>query len=184
MSSFLGARDFGFLPSAGGGSGGGGQKVCTIVSGTSIVDTSERFGYNSVFYNFAIYDCDNYYAGNLTAVWNPNTGVVQFNETSTNSIGNTAGVSISFTIVGNDVNLVITVPTSSWKISFKKTVLEDCCTIPYISGAFITTEAGNPLLTESLPSQNIVNNLGSFLVDNSGNLIVTSSITSENLITE
>jgi hypothetical protein len=164
-------------------------KLCSIASGTSIIDTSERFGYNAVFYNFTITDCTNYYAGVLTAVWDALTGTITFTETSTSSIGNTSGVSFSFTITGNDVNLVVSVPSALWKFSFTKTVLEDCCTMPYFSGAYIITEDGNSppnerIVTEDLPSQEIINNLGDFLVDNLGNLIATNSITSENLITE
>jgi hypothetical protein len=181
----FGSRNTGFFWGKGGGSGGGGStKICTIANGTSTIDTTDRFGYNAVFYSFSVYDCTNYYAGNLVAVWNPTTGQLEFTETSTSSIGDTSGVSFSFTITANDVNLVITVPSSSWKFSFIKNFLEDCCTSPYLSEAFIITEGGDPIVTEDLPSQEIINNLGDFLVDNLGNLIATNSITSENLITE
>jgi hypothetical protein len=185
MASFLGARDFGFISSGGGGGGNSASgKICSIASGTTTIDTTDRFGYNAVFYSFAVYDCTNYYAGNLVAVWNATTGQLEFTETSTSSIGNTSGVSFSFTITGNDVNLVITVPSSSWKFSYVKNYLEDCCTSPYSPEAFIITEGGDPIVTEDTPSQQIINNLGDFLVDNLGNIIATNSITSENLITE
>ncbi len=185
----FGSRNTGFfLGRSGGGSGGGSTKICTIANGTSTIDTTERFGYNAVFYSFSVYDCTNFYAGNLVAVWNPTTGQIEFTETTTNSIGNTSGVSFNFTITGNDVNLVITVPSSSWKFSYIKNILEDCCTTPYVSGALIITEDGNSppneeIITEG-GSEQIINNLGDFLVDNLGNLISTNFIASQNLITE
>jgi hypothetical protein len=170
---FLGAKDFGFLPS---GSGGGSSvvvitKKCSIPIGTSIVDTSAKLGYNSAFYNYTLYDCTNYVSGTLIAVWNPQTNQIQWSETTTNSIGNTtgyfltdnlgnfivdnlgnfitiAGVSFTFTIVGNAVNLNVIVPTTGWKMTYSKMIFEDCCTTPIVSGAFITTESSEDLITE------------------------------------
>ncbi len=186
----FGRRNTGFFlgKGAGGSGGGGGQKICVIANGTSAVDTTVRIGNNAVFYNFAIYDCTNYYAGTLVAVWS--SGQIEFTETTTSSIGNTAGVSFSFSFVGNTVTLNVTVPSSSWKFSYSKTILPDCCnSTPYVSGAYIITEDGNSppnenIVTEDTPSQDIIDNLGNFLVDNLGNIIATNSITSENLITE
>lgn len=186
MAGFLGAKDFGFLPASTGGGGGGGNttsgKVCMISSGTSTIDTTDRYGYNAVFYQFTITDCTNYYSGNLVAVWNADTGSIEFTETSTSSIGNTAGVSFAFTMPQENVNLRVTVPSNQWKFSYTKTVIEDCCNSPLVSEV-ITTEDDIPIATESLPSQEIISNLGDFLVDNSGNIIVTAEITSEILIT-
>jgi hypothetical protein len=142
-------------------------------------------GYNTVIYNFSITDCTNYYAGTLVAVWNPTTAEIQFTETATSSIGDTSGVSFSFSISGNSVNLIVTVPTSSWKFSYTKSVLQDCCTNPYVSGQRITTEASDPIVTEDYPSEEIITNLGDFLVDNLGNIIITSPQTgNQYLITE
>ena len=161
-----------------GGSGGGGsmsfKKVCSIGTGTNIVDTSPKLGYNSAFYNYTIYDCTNSYSGVIAVNWNASTNQISWNETSTVPIGTIPGpvflvdnlgnfivdnlgnfivvtqpVSITFTIVGNDVNLILYANNSNWKISLSKILLEDCCTSPYISSANIVTQSNQQLLTEN-----------------------------------
>jgi hypothetical protein len=145
MAGFNSTGTFGFS----GGSGFGypsPTKICTIASGTSVIDTSPRFGFNSAFYQFSVTDCTNYYAGNFVAVWDATTGQVQFTETSTSSIGSTTGVSLSFECDTDTANLIITVPTADWKFTFVKTILTDCCTD---NVEFLITEIGDYLITES-----------------------------------
>lgn len=158
MSGFNGNTSFGF--GSGGGTSGGGTsivtsgKICSIASGTSIIDTIPVLGYNSAFINYSLYDCTNYVAGQLTIVWNPTTGQFQFNNVTTNDVGSTAGASLSVSIIGNSVNIIATVPNANWKYSYYKVVNADCCTVPIDSALFITTENGLDLTTE----------LGEFLV--------------------
>jgi len=145
----LGNTNLGFSGSGGGGgSSPSSIKVCSIVSGQT-VDTTPRFGNNSVFYNFSISDCTNSYAGTLIANWQAASGLIQFNEINTNSIGDTTGVSFDFTVVGSVVNLIVNTPTSGWKMSYVKNVLQDCCSVPYTSGAMLITNSGNLITTES-----------------------------------
>lgn len=151
MAGFNSTGTFGFT----GGGGGGGStptQVCSIASGTSTIDTTDIVGNNAVFYNFSVTDCTNYYAGNLVAVWD-SLGNIQFTETATPSIGSTAGVSFTFTSDPSNINLVITVPSGDWKVTFTKTTLTDCCSAPVFfltteSGDYITTESGIYLITE------------------------------------
>ena len=132
-----------------GGGGGTSSKVCAITSGGDIIDTNDKIGFNSVFYNYSVYDCSNYVAGTLIAVWNPQSNAVEFSNTTTSSIGNTDAVTFAFQSVGNSINLVMYAPDNTWKYSFRKITLDDCCTVPYISGAFILTQSGSELITES-----------------------------------
>lgn len=177
MASF-GNTNQGFGGTGGSGGGGGGsisfKKVCTIGTGTNIVDTSPKLGYNSAFYNYTVSDCTNSYSGAIAVNWNGSTNQISWNETSTIPIGTIPGptylvdnlgnfvvdnlgnfivvyqpISIVFQIVGNDVNMILYTNNSGWKISISKILLEDCCTSPYVALANITTQNNEPLLTES-----------------------------------
>ncbi len=171
-------QGFGGTGGSGGGGGGGGsisfKKLCSIPAGFSVIDISPKLGYNSAFYNYTIYDCTNSYSGVIAVNWNPSTNQISWNETSTVPIGvipsgsflvdnlgnfivdnlgnfivTTQPVALSFTIVGNDVNLVLYANNTSWKASLSKILLEDCCTSPYVSSGLLTTQNNEPLLTES-----------------------------------
>jgi hypothetical protein len=176
-NTFIGGDSFSFI--GGGGGGGGSSpisliKTCSIPTGVTIVDSTPKLGNNSIFYNYTLYDCTNFVSGTIVVVWNSSTNQISYNETSTVPIGTIPmdeflidnlgdfivdnlgnyiivayGVGISFEIVGNSVNMVLTTINSDWKINLSKIVFEDCCTIPYVSEALITTENGLDLVTEN-----------------------------------
>jgi len=163
----------------GSGSGGGGGsisfiKLCSIGAGVNIVDTNPRLGYNSLFYDFTVYDCTNYLSGNIVVVWNPNTSQIQFTQTQTLPIGTipvdnylvdnsgnfivtnsgdfiltSYGLEFDFQIVGNSVNTILYTPNTNWKLNLQKTLFEDCCTTPVVSGAFITSQDNIDIITEN-----------------------------------
>jgi hypothetical protein len=177
MASF-GNTNQGFGGTGGSGSGGGGSttfiKLCSIGTGVNIVDTNPKLGYNSLFYDFTLYDCTNYVSGNIVVVWNPSTDQIQFSQTQTLPIGTipvnnflvdnlgnfivtnsgdfiltSYGLEFGFEIVGNSVNTILYTNNSSWKLNLQKTLFEDCCTTPVVSGAFIITENNNDIITEN-----------------------------------
>ena len=123
------------------------SKVCTLASGTTTVDSSDRLGYTSATYNYVVSDCTNRRAGTITIVWDSFSNL-DWNEVSTVDIGDTSAVTFSVVISGNNVNLVGSLPSSDWKFSFSKVVLPDCCSIPYVSGSNITSESDQDLITE------------------------------------
>ena len=151
-TSFLGGDNLSFI--SGGGGGGGNNpitiiKTCSIPTGVTIVDSTTKLGNNSVFYNYTLYDCSNFVSGTIVVVWRNRTNQISYYETATVPIGNTNGATIGFEIVGNSVNMVLTTNNSSWKINLSKIVFQDCCSIPYVSEAKITTESGLDLITEN-----------------------------------
>ena len=160
MSNFLGGDGFTFM------SGGGGAttssttttttypltisgKVCDIPSGTSIIDQTLKYGYSGVTYNYSISDCTNKRAGVIQAVYNALTDTVEWYDNSTLDLGNTSSVSFSFTVSLNEIDLNVTVPDATWTFTYYKVIVQDCCTAPYISGAFILSQAGDYMTTEA-----------------------------------
>jgi hypothetical protein len=177
-TTFLGGDNLSFISGGAGGGGGTSPitliKTCSIPTGVTIVDSTIKLGNNSVFYNYTLYDCTNFVSGTIVLVWNSSTNEISFNNTSTMPIGSipideflvdnlgdfivdnlgnyiivAVGVAISFEIVANSVNMVLTTNNSDWKINLSKIVFEDCCSSPYISEAIITTEDGLDLITEN-----------------------------------
>lgn len=123
------------------------SKVCQLASGTTTIDSSEKLGYTSAMYNYVVSDCTNRRAGTIIVVWDQ-FGNIDWNEVSTVDIGDTSAVTFSVAISGNSINLVGSLPTLNWKFSFSKVVLPDCCSLPYVSGANITSESNQDLITE------------------------------------
>ena len=124
------------------------SKLCTIPAGSSIVDSSEKLGYTSAIYNYAVSDCTNKRAGTITIIWDK-FGNIDWNEVSTVDIGDTSGVVFSANQIGNNTNLVGFFPSSIWKFSFSKIVLPDCCSFPYYPNSYITSESGENIITEN-----------------------------------
>lgn len=126
--------------------------ICDLAGGADYpVDTINKAGNVSVFYNYTLTNGTIYESGTLNAVWNKLAGTVTYNQTSL-ALGGTITVSdFGFSIVGGNVVLSVllnTFPASpTWNLTLVKTGLPDC--VPYTSGAFLTTESGNALLTES-----------------------------------
>jgi hypothetical protein len=91
-------------------------RVTTSLSstGTTLV-ASATTGYTGVFFNYSIGDGTNYRAGTVTSVVSSGS-TVEFTETSTNDIGNTAPVSLSVGVGGGFINLSATTTTTGWTI--------------------------------------------------------------------
>ena len=120
---------------------------CTIASGTPILDTTLTSGTTAVFYNYAISDCGtNRRAGILTIIYNQSATTAALTDNATASLGSTTGIVFSASINAGSLELTATIPNNSFKFTFVKTVLDDCCTIP---SQQILTEGDDNLITES-----------------------------------
>ena len=116
-----------------------------IPNGTSIADTTLQYGNNSVFYNYTASDCTNYISGTIVIVFNQATGIA-ITTTPLVTLGSSAGLSFSATIVSSTVNLNITVPSPNWNLNLSKIVFVNLC--EGVCPALIT-ESGDDLITES-----------------------------------
>ena len=75
------------------------------------IDTTK---YDGAYFDYVIKDGTNYRAGSIQAIWDGTS--IQFNEVTTNDIGNTTDVVMSVVISGTDAVLRATTTTTGWTI--------------------------------------------------------------------
>jgi hypothetical protein len=85
-----------------------------VDSGTEIIATVDTGSYKSAFFDYLINDGTNYRAGTVTSVWDGTS--VEFNEVSTNDIGNTSDVTMSVDLGNGQARLKATTTTNNWNI--------------------------------------------------------------------
>lgn len=92
-----------------------GSKISSPVNiGSTIVVNVATATYDGATFNYVLKDGTNFRAGTVIAVWNGVTA--QFNETTTNDIGNTTPVTLSVTVSGGNAQLVATSASAGWTI--------------------------------------------------------------------
>lgn len=127
--------------------------LCALAGGTTHnLDTIvDKFTVQSVVYDYTITDSLVYESGTITAVWNPLNNTISYNQSSVNLGGSTNNIIFGFIISGSNpvLTLDLTVfPTSpTWKVTLVRTDLAGCPV--YIPSAYIVTEGGDPITTES-----------------------------------
>ena len=90
-------------------------KVTTAASvGTTVITTVATASYDGATFNYVLKDGTNYRAGTIIAVWS--AGAVQFNETTTNDIGSTVGVTFAVALNAGNAELRATSATSGWTV--------------------------------------------------------------------
>jgi len=90
-------------------------KVTTAASvGTTVITTVATASYDGATFNYVLKDGTNYRAGTIIAVWS--AGAVQFNETTTNDIGSTVGVTFAVALNAGNAELRATSATPGWTV--------------------------------------------------------------------
>lgn len=87
--------------------------VTGLTSNSSIV-TFTTSSYNSGFFDYVIKNGSNLRAGTVTSVWDGND--VEYNETTTNDLGNTSGVTLSVSELDGNINLNLQISSGTWTI--------------------------------------------------------------------
>jgi len=85
-----------------------------IDSGTEVVATVATGSYDAAFFDYVVKNGANYRAGTVMAVWQQGTSNVEYTDTSTNDLGNTAEVVFTVDLVGGNARLKATVTTNNW----------------------------------------------------------------------
>ena len=90
-------------------------KVTTAASvGTTVITTVATASYDGATFNYVLKDGTNYRAGTIIAVWS--AGAVQYNETTTNDIGSTVGVTFTVALNAGNAELRATSATPGWTV--------------------------------------------------------------------
>ncbi len=92
-----------------------------IDSPLEVVDTIDVNSGNAAFWNYLLNDGTNFRAGRIMSCWDGSS--LQFNEVTTNDIGNTSGVTFSATLSGSDVLLVAFTNSDNWTVKAKRELL-------------------------------------------------------------
>lgn len=85
-----------------------------VDTGTEIIATVSSSVYDAAFFDYVVKKGANYRAGTVMAVWDGTN--VEFTDTSTNDLGNTAEVLFSVDILSGQTRLKATVSTNDWII--------------------------------------------------------------------
>ena len=85
-----------------------------VDTGTEVVSTVSTAFYDSAFFDYRIKSGSNLRAGTVTAVWNGTN--VEYNDVSTNDLGNTSAVTMSVDISASFARLLATTSTNNWDV--------------------------------------------------------------------
>jgi hypothetical protein len=96
-------------------------QVNSSIVGSNNMYTLATGSYTSMFINYTAASGSNARSGQIIAVWN--AGTAEFNDVSTNDIGNTNVVTGSVSIVTGDVQLNFQTNTSGWRIKSTATFM-------------------------------------------------------------
>ena len=86
------------------------QQQLVNVTVASILKTS----YDGAFFDYIIKDGTNFRAGSVMSVWDGTT--IKYNETTTNDIGDTSGVTMSVVFASSNAILRATIASGTWTI--------------------------------------------------------------------
>jgi hypothetical protein len=90
------------------------QITSTGVTTNTIITSFPTGSYDSGFFDYVIKDGVNMRAGTVTSVWTPNN--IEFNEVTTNDLGDTTNVIMSVTLSGGNANLNANISSGNWTI--------------------------------------------------------------------
>lgn len=98
--------------------------TATTITATTVIDTfSDDLAYGAVW-NYAVKDeTTNMRAGTFRGVWDSNTDIFGFDETSTADIGNTDAISFSGDISSNNVRLIATPLSGTWTVIMSRILI-------------------------------------------------------------
>ena len=85
-----------------------------VDSGTEVIAEVSTATYDAAFFDYVVKKENNYRAGTVMAVWDGTN--IEFTDTSTNDLGNTAEVLFSVDISSGQARLKATVSTNDWSI--------------------------------------------------------------------
>jgi hypothetical protein len=83
--------------------------------------TQATGSYTSMFVNYTVASGSNARSGQIIAVWN--AGTTEYNDVSTNDIGDTSAVTGSVSIVTGEAQLNFQTNTSAWRIKSTATFM-------------------------------------------------------------
>jgi hypothetical protein len=88
----------------------------TLTAGTNTVYSIPTSAYTGAFFDYVVISSGSTgaRAGNIMAIWSGTTA--QYSETSTNDIGNTAGITFSVAVSGNNAVLSSSATTAGWTL--------------------------------------------------------------------
>jgi hypothetical protein len=90
------------------------QTTTTGVTTNTVVSSLPTGSYDGGFFDYVIKNGTNMRAGTITSVWSSSN--IEFNEVTTNDLGNTSGVDMSVTLSGGNTNLNANVSSGTWTI--------------------------------------------------------------------
>jgi hypothetical protein len=88
------------------------QTTTTGTTGNVNVATISKTSYDGAFFDYVLKDGTNFRAGSVMSVWDGTT--IKYNETTTNDIGDTTGVTMSVIISGGNAVLRAVVSSGTW----------------------------------------------------------------------
>ena len=96
-------------------------QVNSSIVGSNNMFTQATGSYTSMFVNYTVASGSNARSGQIIAVWN--AGTTEYNDVSTNDIGNTNAVTASVAIVTGEAQLNFQTNTSGWRIKSTATFM-------------------------------------------------------------
>jgi hypothetical protein len=96
-------------------------QVNSSIVGSNNMFTQATGSYTSMFVNYTVASGSNARSGQVIAVWN--AGTTEYNDVSTNDIGNTNAVTASVAIVTGEAQLNFQTNTSGWRIKSTATFM-------------------------------------------------------------
>ena len=90
------------------------QTTTTGSTGNVTVASILKTSYDGAFFDYIIKDGTNFRAGSVMSVWDGTT--IKYNETTTNDIGDTSGVTMSVVFASSNAVLRATIASGTWTI--------------------------------------------------------------------
>jgi len=92
------------------------QIASTQTTTNESVYTMPSSSYDGAWFDYTIISSSNMRAGSIMSIWEAGTANINFTETTTTDIGDTADIVISTVITGSEIALRVNTPTDKWKI--------------------------------------------------------------------
>ena len=94
--------------------------VFTNLSSNTIIDSFSTSLTDGCHWNYVVKDGVNVEAGTIIGVWELNTSASTYTQYSTDSLGNTNGITFNINVVGNTVNLLTNITSGNWNIKMRR----------------------------------------------------------------
>jgi hypothetical protein len=102
------------------------QSSVSGVSGTGIIDSAPLAqGFLGIRWVVAVSDGTNYRMSHMMSITNGSAGSgnTEYNEQSTNDVGDTSGIALSIDVSGADLALIATISSGTWDIRYSRLIL-------------------------------------------------------------